>query len=159
MSTQAQDTSVRTEVVVDAPPERAFAVFTEGIGTWWPESHHLLEGELAEMVFEPFAGGRIVDRGTDGTECCWARVLAYEPPRRVVFSWDIALDWTIEADHARTSEVEVTFSAEGEGTRVTLEHKHLERHGEGWEGMRSAVGNDNGWAVGLRAYAEAAGRP
>ncbi|MEA2310654.1 MAG: hypothetical protein QOE28_622, partial [Solirubrobacteraceae bacterium] len=98
MTTQAQDASVRTDVVVDAPPERAFTVFTEGIGTWWPSSHHLLEGELAEMVFEPFEGVSIIDRGVDGTESRWARVLAYEPPHRVVFSWDITLGWEIETD-------------------------------------------------------------
>jgi uncharacterized protein YndB with AHSA1/START domain len=159
MTTQAQDASVRTDVVVDGPPERAFTVFTEGIGTWWPSSHHLLEGELAEMVFEPFEGGSIIDRGVDGTESRWARVLAYEPPHRVVFSWDITLGWEIETDPSRASEVEVTFAAEAAGrTRVTLEHRHLERHGEGWEAMRSAVGSENGWGAGLRGFAEAVGR-
>jgi uncharacterized protein YndB with AHSA1/START domain len=155
MSTHtAEDASVRTEIVVQAPPERAFEVFTVGFASWWPPEHHLLEGELAEMVFEPRVGGAIYDRGVDGSTCRWARVLAYEPPSRVVFSWDIALDWTIETDPARTSEVEVTFAPEGEGrTRVVLEHRHLDRHGEGWEAMRSAVGSYNGWPVGLDRFA------
>ena len=96
MTTQATDTAVRTEVVVEAPIERAFSVFTEGIGSWWRPDHHILEGELAEMVFEARVGGHVFDRGADGSECRWARVLAYEPPKRVVISWDINLKWELE---------------------------------------------------------------
>ena len=162
MSTQAANTTVvRTSIVVDAPPERAFTVFTAEMGTWWPPEHHLLEAELSETVFEPRVGGRIYDKGVDGSECTWARVLAYEPPDRVVFSWDIRLDWTIETDHARTSEVELRFVPDGpERTRVELEHRHLERHGEGWEAMRDAVGSPDGWGVGMRRFAAyVGGRP
>jgi hypothetical protein len=79
MTTQLDATSVTTETEVDAPVEHAFRVFTEGIGSWWDPGHHILQAELAEMVFEPYAGGHIIDRGTDGSECCWARVLAYDP--------------------------------------------------------------------------------
>jgi len=155
MTTQATDTAVRTEVVVEAPVERAFSVFTEGIGSWWRPDHHLLEGELAEMVFEPRVGGHVFDRGADGSECRWARVLVYEPPRRVVISWDINTQWQLETDHERTSEVEVRFVPEGANrTRVTLEHRNLDRHGEGWEGMRDAVGSPEGWSEGLRGFAE-----
>ncbi|HEX5957020.1 MAG TPA: SRPBCC family protein [Solirubrobacterales bacterium] len=155
MTTQATDTAVRTEVVVEAPIERAFSVFTEDIGTWWNPAHHLLEGELAEMVFEPRVGGHVFDRGADGSECRWARVLAYEPPKRVVISWDINTQWQLETDHERTSEVEVRFVPEGaDRTRVTLEHRNLDRHGEGWEGMRDAVGSPGGWSEGLRGFAE-----
>lgn len=155
---QALDTSVRTQIVVDAPIEHAFRVFTEGIGTWWNPDHHLLQGELREMVFEPFVGGNIYDRGVDGSECRWARVLAFEPPRRVLFSWDINPQWQLETDPDRTSEIEVRFSDEEPGrTLVELEHRNLDRHGEGWEGMRDAVGSPNGWS--LKRFAEvAAGR-
>lgn len=158
MSTQATDTSVRRSITVDVPAERAFSVFTDGIGTWWSADHHILEGELAEMVFEPRVGGHIYDRGVDGSECCWSRVLAYEPPSRVVFSWDINLQWQVETDPARTSEIEVRFTPEGQGrTLVELEHRNLERHGEGWERMRDAVGSPNGWSLeGFAAAAEAA---
>jgi uncharacterized protein YndB with AHSA1/START domain len=162
MSTQAANTTaVRTSIVVDATPERAFTVFTAEMGTWWPPEHHLLEADLSETVFEPRVGGRIYDKGVDGSECTWARVLAYEPPDRVVFSWDIGLDWTIETDHARTSEVELRFVPDGpDRTRVELEHRHLERHGEGWEAMRDAVGSPDGWGVGMRRFAAyVAGRP
>ena len=155
MTTQATDTAVRTEVVVDAPIKRAFSVFTEGIGSWWRPDHHILEGELAEMVFEPRVGGHVFDSGADGSECRWARVLAYEPPKRVVISWDINTQWQLETDHERTSEVEVRFVPEGaDRTRVTLEHRNLDRHGEGWEGMRDAVGSPEGWSEGLRGFAE-----
>jgi uncharacterized protein YndB with AHSA1/START domain len=156
MTTQAADTSVRTSIVVDAPIDRAFTVFTDAIGSWWPPEHHILEAQLAEMVFEPRVGGNIYDRGVDGSECRWARVLAYDPPRRIVFSWDISMQWQIESDHERTSEVEVRFLAEGDGrTRVELEHRNLQRHGEGWERHRDAVASPNGWGAGLRRFADA----
>jgi uncharacterized protein YndB with AHSA1/START domain len=159
MTMQAADTSVRKSIVVEAPAERAFAVFTEGIGTWWHPDHHIIEAELAEMVFEPRVGGHIYDRGTDGSECRWARVLAYDPPTRVVFSWNINAQWKLETDPDRTSEIEVRFTPEGpERTRVELEHRHLDRHGEGWEGIRDAVGAPDGWGAGLKVFAETAAR-
>jgi uncharacterized protein YndB with AHSA1/START domain len=154
MTTQTADTAVRSSIVVEAPLERAFSIFTEDIGTWWPPEHHILGSELAEMVFEPRQGGHVYDRGVDGSERRWARVLAYEPPERVVISWDINLQWQIESDPAKTSEVEVRFTSEApERTRVELEHRHLDRHGEGWEAMRDAVGSSEGWDVGLQAFA------
>jgi uncharacterized protein YndB with AHSA1/START domain len=155
MTAQVQETSVTTQTTVDAPIEHAFRVFTDGIGTWWDPGHHILEAELAEMVFEPRVGGHIIDRGTDGSECRWARVLAYEPPHRVCFSWDINLRWQLETDPAKTSEIEVTFAADGpDRTRVVLTHSHLDRHGEGWEAMRDAVGS--GWS--LDHFAEVAAK-
>jgi uncharacterized protein YndB with AHSA1/START domain len=151
---ESTKTSVQTSIVVDASIDHAFSVFTEDIGSWWPPEHHILQSELAEMVFEPRPGGRVYDRGTDGTECQWARVLAFEPPERVVFSWDINLAWQIETDPVKTSEVEVRFVAESAGrTRVELEHRNIDRHGEGWEQMRDAVGSSEGWNVGLGRFA------
>jgi len=153
MTTQVQETAVTTQTVVDAPIDHAFRVFTEGIGSWWDPNHHILEAELAEMVFEPRVGGHIIDRGTDGSECRWARVLAYEPPSRVCFSWDINLRWQLETDPAKASEIEVTFTEDGpDRTRVVLTHRN--RHGEGWEAMRDAVGS--GWT--LDQFAEAAAK-
>jgi uncharacterized protein YndB with AHSA1/START domain len=153
MNTQAADTSVRTQVLVEAPIERAFRVFTEEMPSWWNPDHHLIDTE--DMVFEPRVGGHIYDRAADGTECRWARVLAYDPPNRLVFSWDITTDWKLETDPEKTSEVEVRFTDEGDGrTRVELEHRNLERHGEGWEGMRDAVGSAEGWGDGLKGYAD-----
>jgi len=155
MTMQAAETSVRTSVLVEAPIERAFHVFTEEMASWWHPEHHLLQGEIAEMVFEPRVGGHIYDRAVDGREDRWARVLAYEPPRRLVFSWDISLRWERETDPDKTSEVEVRFTSEGaERTRVELEHRELERHGPGWESMRDSVGSDGGWPDGLRRFAD-----
>jgi uncharacterized protein YndB with AHSA1/START domain len=155
MTTQVTGSSVSRSIAVDVGIERAFAVFTEGIGTWWPESHHILDGELKEMVFEPRAGGHIRDIATDGGECRWSRVLEYEPPTRVVFSWDISLHWQIEPDPSRCSEVEVRFIPDGDDrTLVELEHRHIDRHGEGWERMRDAVGSPGGWS--LESFASAA---
>jgi uncharacterized protein YndB with AHSA1/START domain len=107
------------------------------------------------MVFEPRAGGHIRDVATDGSECRWSRVLEYEPPTRVLFSWDISLRWQIETDPSRCSEVEVRFSPDGEHrTLVELEHRHIDRHGEGWQQMRDAVGSPGGWS--LESFAAAA---
>jgi uncharacterized protein YndB with AHSA1/START domain len=155
MSIQSTAAPVRAEVVVDAPRERAFTVFTEGMNDWWPASHHILEAELADMVFEPWVGGGIVDKGVDGSECRWARVLAYEPPERVVFSWDIGLDWKQATDLEATSEVEIRFIAETAArTRVQLEHRNIDRHGSGWESMRDAVGSPEGWQGGLELFGQ-----
>jgi uncharacterized protein YndB with AHSA1/START domain len=155
MSTQAQDTAVRTAIVVDAPLERAFSVFTEDFGSFKPPEHNLLEVEIAETVFEPREGGHLYDRGVDGSECRWARVLAYEPPNRVVISWDISPQWQLETDLEKTSEVEVRFISEApDRTRVELEHRNLERHGKGWEGIREGVAATDGWPLYLQRFAE-----
>jgi uncharacterized protein YndB with AHSA1/START domain len=147
-------TTVRTSIVVEAPIERAFKVFTKDFGRFKPREHNLLGVEIAETVFEPRVGGHLFDRGVDGSECRWARVLAYEPPQRVVISWDINARWQLETDMVRTSEVEVRFVSETPGrTRVELEHRHLDRHGDGWEGVRDGVGGDGGWPLYLERYA------
>jgi uncharacterized protein YndB with AHSA1/START domain len=155
MSTQASDTSVQNSIVVEAPIDRAFSVFTDGFGTFKPPEHNLLEVEIAETIFETHVGGHIYDRGVDGSECRWARVLAYEPPNRVVFSWDISPQWQIESDQEKTSEVEVRFVAEApDRTRVELEHRNLDRHGPGWESERDGVAGDQGWPLYLDRFAD-----
>jgi uncharacterized protein YndB with AHSA1/START domain len=154
MSTQAAETSIGASIVVAAPIERAFSVFTKDFGRFKPPEHNLLEVEIAETVFEPRVGGHLYDRGVDGSECRFARVLAYEPPQRVVISWDISPQWQLESDLEKTSEVEVRFVAEAsDRTRVELEHRNLERHGEGWEGVREGVGGDEGWPLYLHRFA------
>jgi uncharacterized protein YndB with AHSA1/START domain len=152
MDVHTDEAAVRKEIVVAAPVERAFAVFVERFDAIKPREHNLLRVDIAETVFEPRVGGHVYDRGVDGSECRWSRVLAYEPPDRVVFSWDIGPTWQVEPDPARCSEVEVRFVAEGaDRTRVSLEHRHLERHGEGWEGVWQGV--LNGWPTYLERYA------
>jgi uncharacterized protein YndB with AHSA1/START domain len=159
MSTSAAATTVRSSITVEAPIERAFRVFTEDFGSFKPPEHNMLGVEIAETVFEPRVGGHLYDRGVDGSECRWARILAYEPPTRVVFTWDISPQWQVEADADKTSEVEVRFTAESpERTRVELEHRNLERHGDGWEGIRAGVGGDDGWPLYLRRFAGLLGK-
>jgi uncharacterized protein YndB with AHSA1/START domain len=154
MNTQTEQAAIRTSVVVDAPIERAFAVFVDEFDSIKPREHNMLGVDIAETVFEPRVGGNIVDRGVDGSECRWARVLAYDPPDRVVFAWDISPQWQVESDPEKASEVEVRFVAETpERTRVELEHRHLDRHGAGWEGMRAGVESADGWPLYLSRYA------
>jgi uncharacterized protein YndB with AHSA1/START domain len=155
MSTQTSDTATQHSIVVEAPIERAFSVFTDGFGTFKPPEHNMLRVDIAETVFESHVGGNIYDRGVDGSECRWARVLAFEPPNRVVFSWDISPQWQIETDLDKTSEVEVRFIAEApDRTRVELEHRNLDRHGPGWESERDGVAADQGWPLYLDRFAQ-----
>jgi uncharacterized protein YndB with AHSA1/START domain len=152
--TQAAAQVVRRQIVVNAPIDDAFATFTARFGDFKPAEHNLLAAPIAETVFEPRAGGHIYDRATDGTECHWARVLVYEPPQRVVFSWDIGPTWQVETDPDNTSEVEVRFTEEDpHRTRVELEHRNLDRHGPGWEAVRDGVADDQGWPLYLDRYA------
>jgi uncharacterized protein YndB with AHSA1/START domain len=154
MKQSATTTTVRREVVVNAPITEAFTVFTERFGEFKPREHNLLHAPIAETVFEPRVGGNIYDRAIDGTECRWARILAFEPPDRVVFSWDISPRWQLETNPSLTSEVEVRFVAETpERTRVELEHRNIDRHGSGWESVRDGVDNEAGWPLYLQRYA------
>lgn len=156
MTTQADQATVRREIVVSAPIERAFRVFTERFDQIKPREHNMLGVPIAESVFEPQAGGRVYDRGGDGSECVWGQVLAYEPPDRIVFTWDIGPTWQLETDPARRSEVELRFMAESDSrTRVELEHRYLDRHGDGWEGLAMGVGADDGWPMYLNRFAAA----
>ena len=151
----ANETVVRREIVVDAPIVDAFSTFVGRFGDFKPPEHNMLGTPIARTTFDPHVGGHIYDVGEDGSECRWARVLAYDPPNRVVFSWDISPYWQIETDRDRTSEVEVRFISETpDRTRVELEHRNLERHGDGWEGVRDGVANDEGWPLYLSRYAD-----
>ncbi len=152
--TQAAAATVRKRIVVEASQERAFTVFTENFGDFKPRKHNLMQSPIARMVFETQAGGHIVDVAEDGSECRWARVLAYEPPARLVFSWDIGPDWQLVAHADNASEVEVRFIAETpERTRVELEHRNIDRHGPGWEAVRDGIATDQGWPLYLDRYA------
>jgi uncharacterized protein YndB with AHSA1/START domain len=148
------ESTVRRHVVVPVGAATAFETFTGRFGDFKPPEHNLLASPIAETVFEPYVGGHIVDRGEDGTECRWARILAFEPPVRVVFSWDISPQWQLEADPERTSEVEVRFVAEApDRTRLELEHRLIERHGPGFAAVQEGVGGDGGWPLYLDRYA------
>lgn len=153
MIPQKTETVVQQQVVVEAPINDAFRMFTEQFGLIKPSEHNLLSVDIAETVFEARVGGSIYDRGVDGSTCRFGRVLAYAPPHRVVFSWDIDPQWHIETDLNRTSEVEVRFVSETpQRTRVELEHRNLDRHGEGWEAVRRGVGSAGGWPLYLQRF-------
>ena len=155
MTMEAQETSVRMQVVVEAPIERAFRVFIEQFDRIKPREHNMLGVDISETVFERRVGGYIYDRGVDGSECRWARILAYEPPDRVVFSWDISPEWRVETNPDRTSEVEIRFIAETpQLTRVELEHRNLDRHGEGWRAERDGIASEGGWPLYLQRFAD-----
>ena len=153
MTTPASETAVRTEIVVKAPVDKAFRLFTDKFDQIKPRDHTMLDVDISESVLEPRVGGRVYDRGVDGSECRWARVLAYEPPSRLILSWDLNPRWQIESDPDRTSEWEVSFTAESDSrTRVEIVHRNLERHGEGWESVRDGVGSEQGWPLYLRRF-------
>lgn len=145
--------AVTKSITVRASRERAFTVFAERFGAWWPASHHLGDADLADVIVEPSAGGRWYERDTDGVEREWGRVLAYEPPDRLLLAWHLQGDWTYDPDPARSSEIEVRFTADGEHTRVELEHRHIERHDRAEE-VRSGVAGPNGWSTILRSFAD-----
>lgn len=156
MTTQTHDAAeVRTSIVVAAPPEHAFEVFTAGIDRWWTRAHHVQSGELKEIGVEPFEGGRLWEENDAGDVCTWGRVLTWQPPRLFVFSWLIGPDWAVPPPDAEGSRVTVTFTPVDEGTQVELVHDRFEVHGPGWEGVRNGVGADGGWPAGLRQFAAA----
>jgi uncharacterized protein YndB with AHSA1/START domain len=153
--TTADATSVSFEVTVDVSQAEAFRVFTEDFDAIKPREHNLLAVDIAETVLEPRAGGVLLDRGVDGSTCQWGRVLAFEPPTRLLLAWDISARWQVQTDPALASEVEIRFVALGpDSTRVELTHRHLDRHLDGWEQVRDGVAADAGWPLYLRRYAD-----
>lgn len=141
-------------VAVPLSIESAFHVFVERFDAIKPREHNLLAAPIAETVMEAVPGGRILDRGTDGSECVWGEVRAVHPPHLLRLAWFIGPDWRLQpAENA--SEVEVRFTAVGPDlTRVELEHRHLDRHGPGWEVVRRSVSGEQGWPLYLRRYAD-----
>jgi uncharacterized protein YndB with AHSA1/START domain len=148
---QAVIAPVRHSVVVNAPVERAFTVFTDGFGTWWPKSHTISAAPVEQAIIEPRAGGRCYDRGTDGSECDWGQVLVWEPPSKLVLAWQIDGTWSYEPEVERSSRVTITFARDGERTEVTLVHDEFDRHGS--TGADVADGVRDGWAMPLEALA------
>jgi uncharacterized protein YndB with AHSA1/START domain/quinol monooxygenase YgiN len=150
---QAVVAPVRHQVVVNAPVERAFSVFTEGFGTWWPKAHTISPVPVERAIMEPRAGGRCYDRATDGSECDWGQVLVWEPPARLVLAWQVDGTWSYEPDVEHASRVTVTFTPVGDRTEVTLVHDEFERHRNA--GPELAAGVRDGWGGALQAYAAA----
>jgi len=148
------DEFVRKSITVKASVKQAFHVYTEGFDTWWPRTHHIGKSPLKKAIIEGRAGGRCYSEQMDGTECDWGRILIWEPPHRFVMAWQITPQWGYEPDLTKSSEVEVRFTAVADGvTRVDLEHRYFERHGEGGGAMRTAVGAPDGWTGLLQLFA------
>jgi uncharacterized protein YndB with AHSA1/START domain len=158
MTEQATTEAVRKSVTVPLSRESAFELFVDEFADWWPlSSHHIGERQAAEVVIEPREGGRWFERDQSGTECEWGSVLAVERPRRIVLAWQLSPNYEFDPDRARATEVEVSFEAQGEAsTRVTVEHRGFEVHGEAAGAMRDSVGGEGGWATLLELYAESA---
>jgi uncharacterized protein YndB with AHSA1/START domain len=147
-------TDVRREITVAATPERAFDLFTNHMVEWWPAEHHLATAPIVAMTVEPHVGGRIYDSCSDGSESVWGRVTEWNPPAEFTFAWMITGTWQLETDVEKASRVTVSFTAEGDRTRVTVVHKEFWRLPEGGQGMANAVGDAEGWGAGLKRFAE-----
>jgi uncharacterized protein YndB with AHSA1/START domain len=156
MSTQIRPAPVRKSIHVAAPPERAFDVFANGIGRWWPKTHKISQAELDRPVLEPHSGGRWYELGVDGSECDVGKVAVWEPPSRLVLIWQLTAEFKFDPD--LVTEVEVQFTPDGSGTRVDLEHRNLERLGDTAEILRERIDSPNGWGALLTLFAEEAAR-
>ena len=158
MSQQHAFAPVIRTITVAASRERAFKVFTEQFGTWWPREYSIGEADMADFVIEPKVGGRWYEVGVDGAECDTGRVVAYEPPDRIVFTWQLDGTWRYDPDPEHASEVEVRFIAEGPtSTRVELEHRGFEHHGDGAGAVYGGVDDPQGWTYCLDRFAAAVG--
>jgi uncharacterized protein YndB with AHSA1/START domain len=155
MSVTAQHILVLKSVMVNAPRDHVFKTFTERIDTWWPRAHHIGGKEPFKAILEPRVGGRWFERADDGSECNWGRVLDWDPPRRLLLTWDINAEWKYQEGFG--TEIEVRFEAEGrERTRVVLEHRKLERFGDKAEMMRAMFDLPDAWQGTLGALVRAA---
>lgn len=153
----SDQSTIHRTVTLPVPPDAAFQLFTERLGDIKPREHNLLGSPIVETVLEPVVGGGIIDRGADGSECRWGRVLAFNAPDRLAFSWDIGPTWQIETDPERVSRVEIRFLADGSGgTRVELEHSDIDKHGPGWESVHAGVDDAQGWTLYLERFADLA---
>lgn len=154
MSTKISPSPVRKSIFVNVSPERAFDVFTNGIGSWWPKTHKIGPADLDRPVIEPRSGGRWYELDVDGSQCEIGTVAIWEPPGRLVLVWQLTPEFTYDPE--LITEVEVLFTPEAGGTRVDLEHRHLERMGDRAEAMSETVSGPGGWPALLKLFAETA---
>ncbi len=164
MGSIEEKSTVRKSIRVRAGIERAFEVFAEQMETWWPATHHIGSTPFAAIFVEPRAGGRWYERDVEGKLTDWGKVLAWDPPHRVAFSWHVGPGhdqpgWVCDPDPAKASEVEIRFTAEGpDATLVELVHSKLDRHGEGYEQLRAIFDGPGAWITILELYGKAAER-
>lgn len=146
---------VRKQIVVAASQETAFRVFTEGMERWWPRDHYLGTSPVNRMKIEPRAGGRWYQIGEDQSESNWGKVLAWDPPQRLVLAWKLTAEW--QYDPGLVTEVEVVFTAEGpKKTRVVVEHRNLDRFGASAPEKRKSFDAPGGWTQTLESFARVA---
>jgi uncharacterized protein YndB with AHSA1/START domain len=156
MSTIEKVEPVTKQIVIEAPQEHVFRVFTDGIDSWWPRQHHIGSSPMAKCVIEPAVGGRWYAVCVDGTECDTGKVLEWDPPSRVVLAWQLTAEWKFDPEFV--TEVEVTFTAEGpRTTRVQLEHRNLARFGIIAPQLRQAIDAPDGWDLILSHFVAVAG--
>ncbi len=145
--------AVSRSVLVPLPPDAAFELFTDRFGDWWPKhSHHISEAGAADVVLDAREGGRWYERAEDGSECDWGHVREVDRPHRILLAWHLTPEWRFDPDPAKATEVEVFFDAEEDQTRVTLEHRGFETHGEAGAAMRDSVASEGGWSSLLEQY-------
>ena len=157
MTAMAPIPPITGSVTVDLPLDEAFEVFTASIDTWWPHEFHIGRADVAEVVLEPGVDGRWYERGVDGSECDWGRVRTWEPPDRVVFTWQINGSFQFDPDPEHASEIDVRFTPDGPGrTTVDVEHRHFERL-VGGQAVKDTINGGGGWALLLDGYAKIVG--
>jgi uncharacterized protein YndB with AHSA1/START domain len=146
---------IRKSIHVSTTPPHAFKIFTAGMARWWIKTHSInpTKSAIKDVVIEPHTGGRWFERGDDGSECDWGKVLAWEPPTRLLLAWQI--DGQFRFDPALTTEVEIRFIPAESGTRVELEHRQLERLGEKAAAIHQIFDSDCGWSALLDSFAKA----
>src|SRR5438477_5848884 len=145
--------TIHKEIIVNASQDKAFRVFTEGFDSWWPRTHHIAKVGMKQAIVEPKLGGRWYEKGIDGSECDWGKVIAWEPPKRFALTWQLTADYQYDPNFI--TEVEVTFESQGEKrTRVVLEHKNLDRYSTNQKKVMGSVGSDEGgWGLLIKVFA------
>ena len=144
---------VRASVTVGRPAEEAFQLFVGGLSRWWPLAYTYAEGDLEAAEIEPHAGGEWFEVAKGGERTSWGEVRAFEPPRRLVLSFAVSPQRAPEPPE-RASEVEIVFGPDGNGgTRLDLEHRNFEQHGDGAMQLRDGMASRQGWSLILAEFA------
>lgn len=146
-------TMIHKEVIVNASQEKAFRIFTDGFDSWWPKTHHISKVEMEKAILEPKLGGRWYEKGVDGSECDWGKVIAWDPYSRFALTWQLTAEYQYDPNFE--TEIDVRFEPLGSSkTRITLEHKNLERYGDKQKQVMGSIGNEEGgWGGIMKLYA------
>jgi len=158
MPSEVPEALVRKTLTLNCSQEHAFRVFAERMGSWWPATHHLGELPFKDIIIEPRAGGRWYEINEKGEQGAWGHVLAWNHPRELILTWHLDAKFEFVADMDRASRLEIRFFNSGpKQTRIEFAHRHIERHGEGYLGLRDQL--DNGWVGIFDEFAKLAESP